>query len=377
MPSHYCRSSTNKLYLESIFQSYSEVYKFYKNEVVPEYATGYDVFLSEMKNLNIDIFHPRKDQCDLYFSQKLGNVTLETYTQHINQKDRARREKNVDKERALAGEVCVFTVDVQAVQLVPHVPAGMVYFKQKLAVHNFTIYNLCNDRVVCYVWHEGEGGMDSNCFASCLTDFMSEELDETEKSKTKIFYSDGCSAQNRNVTLANALQYYAILNDTTVIQKYLVKGHSQMECDSVHSTIERMKKNKCIYSPSNFVQIITDARKDAQKGPYKVKYINHTFFKDHSNIKYYSSIRPGKKVSDPCVTDLRALKYSKELPAHYKLTFDDDWQPLPSRASTSTGEIKKLYDSPLPLKGDKFNHLQSLKSVIHEDYHGFYDSLRH
>ena len=95
------------------------------------------------------------------------------------------------------------SIDVQAVQLVPDIQAGMVYFKQKLACHNYTIYNLKDDKVVCYVWHEGEGGMDGNCFASCLTDYLKEELDGEEKEI--IIFSDGCGAQNRNVTLANSL----------------------------------------------------------------------------------------------------------------------------------------------------------------------------
>lgn len=375
MPSHYCRSTTSKLYLETIFQSYKEVYDVYKKDE-PESAVGYDVFLKEMKNANIDVYHPRKDQCDLCFSHKLGNVEQRDYESHITQKDRARKEKIKDKEDALKGKVCVFTMDVQAVQLVPVVPAGMVYFKQKLACHNFTIYNLANDRVVCYVWHEGEGKMDANSFASCIIDFLNEELDDQEKEKPKIFYSDGCSAQNRNVTLANAFQHFCIENEMVIIQKYLVKGHSQMECDSVHSTIER-KKKKCIYSPSNYVEIIKDARKNS-KNPYKVKFIDHRFFNDYSEIKYYSSIRPGRKVGDACVNNLRALRYSKDLDIQYKLNFDEEWQFLPVRKNTNNaGNVKKIYNDHLPISEDKYNHLQSLKTVIHADYHGFYDSLKH
>lgn len=216
--------------------------------------------------------------------------------------------------------------------------------------------------------------MDGNCFASCLIDYLKEELKDNT-GKPIIIYSDGCGAQNRNVTLANALLHFAVTNQTIIIQKFLVKGHSQMECDSVHSTIERRMKNRDIYSPSNYAEIIKEARQ--KKSQYQVKYINHQFFQDYSQIKYYSSIRPGKRVGDSTVNDLRALKYCPAGNIQYKLDFDEDWKSLPQRNNNITGEIKSLYKNSLAIKGDKYNHLQSLKAVIPSDYHGFYDSLNH
>lgn len=375
--SHYCRASTSKLYLEPIFKSYSEVYEIYKKEV--EMPSGKDVFVAEMKKLNIDIFQPRKDQCDLCFSHNLGHVDDETYNKHIEEKNNARREKEIDKEDAVAKNVTAFTVDVQAVQLVPQLHASMLYFKQKLACHNYTIYNIATKTVVCYVWHEGEGGMESNCFATCLVDFLDNEIPQEAKNKPIMFYSDGCSAQNRNALLSNVLLNYSMRNRTEIIQKYLVKGHSQMECDSVHSSIEARKKNRDIYSPSNYVQVIEESRRHSKSGPYKVKYVDHTFFLNYSHLKYFTSIRPGKKAGDPCVTDIRALRYTKSDGIQYKLDFKDNWTPLPSRQLllNDIATDKKLYPNALPISRDKYNNLQTLKAVIHRDYHHFYDLLSH
>lgn len=86
--------------------------------------------------------------------------------------------------------------------MIPHLPAGSLYFKQKLKCHQFTIYNIANGDVICYVWHKGAGGVDGNVFAFCLIDFLSTEID---LKVLIIIYSDGCSAQNRNVIIANAL----------------------------------------------------------------------------------------------------------------------------------------------------------------------------
>ena len=39
-----------------------------------------------------------------------------------------------------------------------------------------------------------------------------------------------------------------------IIQKYLEKGHTQMECDSAHTAIERRKKHCDLHSPAQYVQ---------------------------------------------------------------------------------------------------------------------------
>ncbi|XP_050309275.1 uncharacterized protein LOC126745457 [Anthonomus grandis grandis] len=376
LPSHYWRASTSKLYLEPMFRSYFEVYEVYKKEV--ENPSGKDVFVAEMKKLNIDIFQPRKDQCDLCFSHNLGHVDDDTYNKHTEEKNKARKEKEKDKEDVIIQKsVTVFTVDVQAVQLVPQLQASMLYFKQNLACHNFTIYNVVTKAVICYVWHEGQGGMESNCFATCLIDFLDNELFKEAKNKPIIFYSDGCAARDRYALLSNVLLDYSIHTNTEIMQKYLVKGHSQMECDSVHSSIEARKKKRNIYSPSNYVQIIEDSRRHSKSGPYKVKYVDHTFFLNFSDLKYFNSIRPGKRTGDPCVTDIRALRYTKSDGIQYKLDFEDKWIPLPLRKMllNDNKAHKNLYNNSLPISRDKYNNLQTLKSVIRSDYHYFYNSL--
>lgn len=275
--------------------------------------------------------------------------------------------------KVIAGEIKAFTVDVQAVQMIPHLPAGALYFKQKLKCHQFTVYNIANGDVLCYVWHEGEGGMDGNVFASCLIDFLKTEVELTTPI---VFYSDGCSAQNRNVTIANSLFQLAAKNNTEIYQKYLVKGHTQMECDSVHSAIERRKKDRELYVPCNFVKIIEESR---QKKPYKVKYLDHSFFKNYSDLKFFKSIRPGIKAGSPTVLQLRGLKYCADK-LMFKLSFDNEWEILPQRLNSKHSidtEVKELYLEEIPLTYQKYKDLQSLKPLLPKDYHTFYDNLKY
>ena len=155
-----------------------------------------------------------------------------------------------------------------------------------------------------------------------------------------------------------------------------------MECDSVHSTLEKKFRGKPIYSPHIYVELMAGAR-PVQK--YCIRYITHQFFTDFKALTYYSSIRPGFKVGDPVVTDMCSLKYTPNGTIQYKLRFDDAFGDLPKRATRRADQnvpgdecvLNRLHESPLHIKSSKYKHLQELKAVIPADYHGFYDSLPH
>lgn len=181
----------------------------------------------------------------------------------------------------------------------------------KLMVHNFTIYELKTNDGFCFIWHEGSGGVTSNEYTSIITNFLREHVvEDLTEGQTIILYSDGCTSQNRNNTLPNALLTLSAEHKITIEQKYLEKGHTQMEADSIHSLIQRKLKNATINVPAEYIKICQNARRNPS--PYKVEYLGHEFFKDFSKLKRLSSIHPGFKVGDPVVTDLRCLKYNQD-----------------------------------------------------------------
>ena len=94
-----------------------------------------------------------------------------------------------------------------------------------------------------------------------------------------------------------------------------------MECDSVHATNEKSIKNRNIYeyAPADYVRFAASAKCSS---PYTVKYLSANFFSYFSQLNYYSSIRPGCRVGDSVVTDLRQILYSDGC-IYYKLRFDD------------------------------------------------------
>lgn len=82
---------------------------------------------------------------------------------------------------------------------------------------------------MCYWFDESNSTLEASVFASCLVDHLEKVL--SRKLLPVVLYSDGCCAQNRNVTLSNALLHLAIEKNIVITQKYLEKGHTHMECD--------------------------------------------------------------------------------------------------------------------------------------------------
>ncbi|XP_045485486.1 uncharacterized protein LOC110999393 isoform X1 [Pieris rapae] len=281
MPSHYCRANTSKLYLEPIIEDKTMLYKLYAAECekAEKSALSRWTFDRIFDELNLSLFVVKKDQCDTCCSHKVGNITDDRYyIAHIQAKEMARNEKAKDKERAQQfGDVHVFTHDLQAVKLCPQLQASALYYKTKLCVHNFTMYNLATKDVYCYWFDETNAGLTASVFISCIIHILRKTLEH--KCIPIILYSDGCTAQNRNVFLANALLQLAIEKNVVIVQKILEKGHTQMECDAVHSSIEQKTKNKEIFLPSQYASISKEAR---PKQPYTVEYLSYDFFDDYS-----------------------------------------------------------------------------------------------
>ncbi|CAH1108342.1 unnamed protein product [Psylliodes chrysocephalus] len=152
--------------------------------------------------------------------------------------------------------------------------------------------------------------------------------------------------------------------------------HTQMEVDSVHSTIERKIKKKNINVPADYINIC----ETACKIPYTVKYLDyHTFFKRMDILKFYKSIRPGNTVGDPHVTDLKQIKYTKD-GIFYKLRYSDEVLNVTRNNKIEMRpfeEMPPLYNERIKISSEKYNHLQVLKKSLLPDYHLFYDNLPH
>jgi len=105
---------------------------------------------------------------------------------------------------------------------------------RKLATYNYTIFDMSNSDVTCFMWHEAEGSKGSSESATCLEMWMK----KYPNAKHFIFYSDTAAGQNRNQAVLALFLHTVASSDIDIIdQKFMESGHSQMECDSVHSMV--------------------------------------------------------------------------------------------------------------------------------------------
>lgn len=298
LESHYRRRYSKKLYFEADFKSYRQIYDLYieecrhqkENEIS---QVSFPKFMDVLKAGNYGLFKPRNDECDLCVSFKSKNVSKDEYENHRSEIEKMRNEKLNDIENARSGLCLLFCIDMQAVKLVPQTNANSSYYKMKLQVHNFTVYNVITHESDNYIWDETEGALTSSYFATCIIKHLEKVISQSPEFHHIIIYSDGCCYQNRNAILANALLLFCTEKNVTIEQKYLVVGHTQMECDATHSLIERKLKNIQVNLPSQLVDIIKSARKTPF--PLNAHLLNHAYFCNYDAIpKRYTSIRPGK-----------------------------------------------------------------------------------
>lgn len=168
-------------------------------------------------------------------------------------------------------------MDLQAVKLCPKLKANAIYYKTKLAIHNFTMYNMATKEVTCYWFSE----IDADLLASTFVSLIKHHLEEVLKVKKLpiILFSDGCCYQNRNVILSNILLKLSVEQGVEIVQKYLQVGHT-------HSSIERKLENRDIFCHANMsVHIAKEARTNSN--PYESKQLHFSFFKDYSNTAQF------------------------------------------------------------------------------------------
>lgn len=402
LESHYCRKDSKKKYFQTEHRTLTALYKDYVHFCHQHNVKklSISVFIAMVKELNYSLFKPRKDQCDTCCAYKTGNITDEEFVAHRSEIDESSKEKLKDINDALKKLCTLLCMDVEAVQLVPKLLASCLYFSLKLQIHNFTIYDIISHKSVNYVWDESEGELEASIFASIIVLHIENLIEKNLIfCNTVILYSDGCCYQNRNAVLSSALSNLAVKHSLTIYQKYLVKGHTHMECDSSHSLIERETKKKTINVPEDFIDAVSTAR--SRPFPLDVVKLTHHFFHNYAapDLISYKSIRPGKNYfsmfgvsgilnsllftlgvskGDPTVTDLRCLKYTKDGKISFKLSHKDEYKILPQKKQLIRKyEPTKLYDGPLELSFRKFDDLQKLKNVLPAENHTFYDKLRH
>ncbi|KAK4876277.1 hypothetical protein RN001_012699 [Aquatica leii] len=85
----------------------------------------------------------------------------------------------------------------------------------------------------------------------CIADFITNVISGFAEI---VLISDGCNYQNRNRVLSSELSNITVEKNINIVQLFLEKGHTMMEDDSVHSTLEALFKPP-ICSPEDYINI--------------------------------------------------------------------------------------------------------------------------
>lgn len=401
--SHYLRSQTSREYIDCS-KNIKDLYNDFKadrqkeNKEAGTYITYYKVFTTEF---NLGFYQPKKDQCDLCTAYKNANsnekvLFEEKYNNHIEEKGMSRKEKQDDRKR-VNENVKVAVYDLQAVLQCPRGTTSSFYYRSKLNCFNFTVTELKNekskqayDNVHSYFWTESDAKRGAIEIGSCIWDYLKRLSEEGSEEKEVIFYSDNCCGQNKNKYMAS-LYMYAVhnLNIKSITHKFLIRGHTQNEADSVHSLIEKEinknLKSGAIYTPDQYVALIKSAKKTPPS--LKVHELTYESFYDLKLLQeewgynFSTNIR-GENVH---WNDIKILKVTKEDPTtfFYKTSYKAESIEVNVRNKrkkmTPITELflKPAYSKKQELSINKKKDLKELLTgiLIPSFYQGFYNSI--
>ncbi|KAL4103397.1 hypothetical protein QTP88_018774 [Uroleucon formosanum] len=193
-------------------------------------------------------------------------------------------QKKEDKINALASNnIRVLVFDLEQVLDTPALSTNVSFYKRLLSTFNLTIRDCFeNEGTECYMWHEAIGERGSNEIASCLYQKILNLLNNVTHIIT---YSDTCGGQNRNINMAAMLSLVTANSSTLHIidQKFLLPGHTHLECDVDHTKIERAKKlsDIPIMIPRDWYQFVRTVK---GKKPFKVTEMKQEQFFSFSNL---------------------------------------------------------------------------------------------
>lgn len=381
--SHYGREKSSKMYLSNDL-TIARMFRLYEKKCAEDNhePVEYDAYRKVFRTFKLGFRRPSKDtcpECDKFSTQIKGESNLEEKNKlqalHDAHQAKAKRlydEKKADVQAAKKmGTVRTASFDLQKCLATPHLQCGTAYYCRQLYTFNFTIFSTVQSGNVadCYIWDETKARRGSQEVGSCI-------LQDLAKMDPKIefvnFYSDRCSGQNLNFVVCMTFSKYIqeahkAGRQITIRHKFMVSGHSHMEVDSVHASIERAKHKTTvnIETPRDWAVFIGAIER---KVPFKVNEMDQ---KDFLALKELESInkRPTKNTCGDKIKfrDISIFEYrSNEANiVFYKYdTCDENFHSFHVATFPETVELKPIETEPIPLATEKLHDLKKLMNYV-------------
>lgn len=348
--SHYSRTKTEKEYLSpdlNINRMHKSFLEKYPNSTVT-YKFYRLVFSKYFPNLAFK--RPRSDtcrvcdklHCEVQARNDKSQKSKEDLQLHHRKAEKAREMMNADiNEAQLPGcESSVFSMDLEQVLFVPTLTHSDMFYMSQLSCYNLCINLADNKNSYMCLWHEGIAGRGGNEIASCLLNILN-NINATNKKKI-IIWSDNCASQNKNRMIVFLYVFLVAMGLYDSIEhKFLVSGHSFLQCDRDFALIEKRKKKCKPMVPDDWRDVIESS---THTGRFRAVNINKFF-----NIQ----------AAADSVLNTRSIQISKIV--HMKV---DSMYPGMLLCKDSFNEMLDFQKVPILKKGKTF---QDLKNVTIEE----------
>lgn len=393
--SHYTRENSQRQYLQpdlSIAKMHRLYLQWIQDKIVSEPTQNATLrqYTDIFNDFNYSFFKPKKDMCDICEKYKLAtpeekNLQQLMYDEHQNNKIIAREKKKLDKLRANHDPAfCVAAFDLEKILVTPQGEVSNFFYKRKFAVYNFTVYDIGKKIGYCFMWDESQAKRGANEIATCL--FMFLKIMVAKGVKEFSFYSDNCGGQNRNRFLFSMWEYASFTLKIEITHRFLEKGHTQNEGDSMHATIENAKKGKSIYVPEDWIALVTSAKINGE--PYRVQtvrseeFLNFKPLVENDNMNWKIQTNKDKVLWSQIKELSTSYRNPFQFEIKYKLNCTDTFNVSLLKTKNKGRfqprvEPAQAYLEKLRIDKAKLADLLSLcqMGLIPTEHHGFYKSL--
>lgn len=169
---------------------------------------------------------------------------------------------------------------MQSILQLPTSELGPVYYKRKLVLYNFTIYEEKKpNKGFCYLWPETCGKRGASEIGTCVLRYL-QGLDK-KVDRVTLF----CQTAAVGKTGINSFEHYCCMQCRRCLLMSLRLNFWYLgtpwwsATQLMHASIEYAQKNLSIFSLHEWINVLKSARRH---NPYKVELLEHTDFVDLS-----------------------------------------------------------------------------------------------
>nr|CAH7719866.1 unnamed protein product [Callosobruchus chinensis] len=177
-------------------------------------------------------------------------------------------------------------------------------------------------------------------------------------------------------------------NLQVITHKFLARGHTHLEADTVHSVIERERKKVPqfqIMTPWDWQQLVRLCGSKKQLNVVAMEtedFKNFGYMYEGSNAIYVSR-KKSECGTDFLISNTVELQIRRESPGmlYYRTSFNEEYFVVDlnrkaRRSLTLVNELHCLRNEPRPISSKKYEHLQKLLQWVPSRFHNFYKRLQ-